>query len=48
MADAGGRSRDPADRILIATARTFGYALVTRDQEILAYGDGGHVQVMAC
>lgn len=44
----GAPPRDPADRILIATARTFGYALVTRDQEILAYGGGGHVQVMAC
>lgn len=44
----GAPPRDPADRILIATARTFGYTLVTRDQKMLAYGDGGHVQVMAC
>ena len=44
----GAPPRDPADRILIATARTFGYTLVTRDQAMLAYGDSGHVQVMAC
>ena len=41
-------SGDPADRILIATARAFGYVLVTRDEKILKYGACGHVQVMAC
>ncbi len=44
----GAPPGDPADRILIATARMFGYTLVTRDQEMLTYGGGGHVQVMAC
>lgn len=44
----GAPPRDPVDRILIATARAFEYTLVTRDQEMLAYGGGGHVQVMAC
>ena len=39
---------DPADRILIATARAFGYVLVTRDEKILEYGAHGHVQVLAC
>ncbi len=39
---------DPADRILIATARAFGYVLVTRDEKILDYGARGHVQVLAC
>ena len=39
---------DPADRILIATARAFGYVLVTRDETILEYGVHGHVQVLAC
>jgi PIN domain nuclease of toxin-antitoxin system len=29
--------RDPADRILIATARTLGLTLLTADQRILAY-----------
>ena len=44
----GAPPRDPADRILIATARAFGYVLVTRDREMLDYGAGGHVQVLAC
>ncbi len=39
---------DPADRILIATARAFGYVVVTRDDKILEYGAHGHVQVLAC
>src|SRR5882757_9252572 len=29
---------DPADRILAATAREFGYRLVTRDRPLLDYG----------
>lgn len=41
-------SGDPADNILIATARAFGYVLVTRDEKILEYGARGHVQVMGC
>jgi|SRR5689334_24416864 len=40
--------RDPADRILLATARDIGATLVTRDREILAYGETGNVSVMAC
>lgn len=39
---------DPADRILIATAREFGFTLVTRDQKILNYGQSGHVKVLRC
>ena len=39
---------DPADCILLATARAFGYNLVTRDQRILDYGALGHVQITAC
>lgn len=37
---------DPADRILVATARQSGAVLVTRDREILEYGAGGHVSVL--
>ena len=40
--------RDPADRIIAATARQFGYVVVTRDAELLAYGQAGHVQAMEC
>lgn len=39
---------DPADRILVATARASGYTLVTRDKSLLKYGNCGHVQVMGC
>ncbi len=39
---------DPVDRILAATARAFGYTLVTRDRHLLAYGAIGHARVMAC
>jgi PIN domain nuclease of toxin-antitoxin system len=38
--------RDPADQMLIATARALGATLVTRDAEILAYGLTGHVAVL--
>ncbi len=38
--------RDPADQMLIATARALGATLVTRDREILAYGATGHVAVL--
>ncbi len=38
---------DPADRLLVATARIGGYTLVTRDQKILDYGKAGHVSVLA-
>ena len=44
----GAPPADPVDRILAATARAFGYTLVTRDRHLLAYGGEGHVQVMGC
>lgn len=37
---------DPADRILIATARALDATLVTRDRLILDYGAQGHVDVL--
>jgi PIN domain nuclease of toxin-antitoxin system len=39
---------DPADRIIIATAREAGLAIVTRDDAILAYSRAGHVRSLAC
>jgi PIN domain nuclease of toxin-antitoxin system len=39
---------DPADRIIIATAREYGLRIVTRDQKILDYADQGHVLALAC
>ncbi|MCY4066224.1 MAG: type II toxin-antitoxin system VapC family toxin [Rhodospirillaceae bacterium] len=44
----GSPPADPVDRILIATARTFGFTLVTRDRHVLDYGGEGHVNVMGC
>ena len=40
--------RDPMDRILIATARELAATLVTRDREMLAYGETGNVSVVGC
>lgn len=40
--------RDPADRILAATARTYGYRLMTRDRPLLDFAAEGHVQAIAC
>ena len=38
---------DPADRMLIATARSLGATLVTRDHRILEYSQAGHVTTLA-
>lgn len=40
--------RDPADCLMIATARTCQYTLVTRDKTILDYGAEGYVNTLAC
>jgi PIN domain nuclease of toxin-antitoxin system len=40
--------RDPADRILAATAREHGYRLMTRDTPLLTYARQGHLQALAC
>lgn len=37
---------DPADRLLIATARRIGATLVTCDERVLAYGGSGHLSVL--
>lgn len=39
---------DPADRILIATARENDLTIITRDRAILSYGVAGHVRTLAC
>lgn len=41
----GNVQGDPADRMIIATARVTGGTLVTCDQAILEYGKAGHVRV---
>lgn len=43
----GGLHADPADRILVATARARGHRLATRDRRLLDYGAAGHLQTLA-
>jgi PIN domain nuclease of toxin-antitoxin system len=44
----GSPPADPADRIVIATAREYGYAIMTRDRAILGYAEAGHVAAIPC
>jgi PIN domain nuclease of toxin-antitoxin system len=44
----GQPPNDPADRIIIATARESDMTIVTRDHLILDYARAGHVRAMAC
>lgn len=40
--------RDPADRIIVATAREHDYRIVTRDRIMLAYAERGLCRALAC
>jgi PIN domain nuclease of toxin-antitoxin system len=44
----GAPPRDPADRIILATARELGATLITRDRLLLEYGNAGQVSTIAC
>ena len=44
----GAPPRDPADRIIAATAREYGFSLVTRDGELTPYAVAGHIEAIAC
>jgi PIN domain nuclease of toxin-antitoxin system len=39
---------DPADRIVVATARAMEVPVVTRDRQILPYAAAGHVRAVRC
>ncbi|MSP01656.1 MAG: type II toxin-antitoxin system VapC family toxin [Acetobacteraceae bacterium] len=39
---------DPADRLIVATARHLGVPIVTRDSKLAAYAATGEVAVIAC
>lgn len=43
----GAPPNDPADRMIIATARAHQAVLITRDTAILRYADADHVNVLA-
>jgi PIN domain nuclease of toxin-antitoxin system len=44
----GKPPRDPADRIIVATARELGATLITRDRALLDSGKQGHLSVVGC
>lgn len=44
----GKPPRDPADRIILATARDLGATLITRDRLLLNYGEDGQVSTIPC
>jgi len=44
----GTPPRDPADRIIAATAREYGYTVVTRDRALLDYAAAGHLRALEC
>ncbi len=44
----GRLNDDPADRIIAATAREYGFTVMTRDRALLDYAAQGHLSVLAC
>lgn len=44
----GEPPNDPADRILVSTARRQQLRMITRDREILEFSRAGHVDAIAC
>jgi PIN domain nuclease of toxin-antitoxin system len=44
----GDLHEDPADRLLVTTARHLGVPLVTRDARLIAYARAGHLAVLPC
>jgi PIN domain nuclease of toxin-antitoxin system len=44
----GPALRDPADRIVAATARAMRYRLMTRDRPLLDFAASGQVEAIAC
>ena len=44
----GTPPRDPADRIIAATAREFGLTVMTRDRALLDYANAGYLNAIPC
>ena len=42
----GAFHADPADRLIVATARHWNACLITADAAIVTYGEAGHVEVL--
>jgi PIN domain nuclease of toxin-antitoxin system len=39
---------DPVDRIIVATGRTYGYAVISRDGELRRYARAGYIDLVEC
>jgi PIN domain nuclease of toxin-antitoxin system len=39
---------DPGDQIIAATAREFGFTVMTRDRDILDYAEAGYLSALPC
>ncbi len=44
----GGIHNDPYDRVIAATAREYGFTVMTRDRALLDYGRQGYLAVLEC
>jgi PIN domain nuclease of toxin-antitoxin system len=44
----GPINADPADRIIAATAREYGFTVMTRDRALLAYAKEGYLSAVEC
>jgi PIN domain nuclease of toxin-antitoxin system len=44
----GAHPKDPADRIIAATAREYDYRVVTRDRRLLDYAESGYCRALHC
>ncbi len=44
----GVAPRDPADRIITATARQHALVVITRDQKLVSYADQGYLRALVC
>jgi len=44
----GDLPKDPADRIIVATAREYGYTVMTRDRLLLEYAKQGYLSAVEC
>jgi PIN domain nuclease of toxin-antitoxin system len=44
----GNLHNDPMDRIIAATAREYGFTVMTRDRALLDYAEAGYLSVLEC
>ncbi len=44
----GTPPKDPVDRIIAATGRTFGHVVITRYSELIQYAQAGHIELVEC